>query len=147
MISTMHKKKRSIQQWFKNLNWKKIIFICLAAFFVLIGSGLIWAATIKLPDVSTFEARKIANSSKIVDRTGEIVLYDINQGVRRTEVPFDQMGDNIKNAVVAIEDAHFYTHKGIRPTSILRAIFVKITTGSFSPGGSTLPTQTIKKPL
>lgn len=143
----MHKKKRSIQQWFKNLNWKKIIFICLAAFFVLVGSGLIWAATIKLPDVSTFEARKIANSSKIVDRTGEIVLYDINQGVRRTEIPFEQMGDNIKNAVVAIEDAHFYKHNGIRPTSILRAIFVNITTGSFSQGGSTLTQQIIKNTL
>jgi membrane peptidoglycan carboxypeptidase len=112
-------------------HFKKLFFIALAAFFVCVGFGLIWAATIKLPDVSTFEARKIANSSKIVDRNG-VVLYDINQGVRRTEVPLAEMGTNIQHAVVAIEDAHFYTHHGIRPTSILRAIFVNLTSGSVS---------------
>ncbi len=131
----------------RHIHLKKFLFIGLAGFFICVGFGLIWAATIKLPDVSTFEARKIANSSKIVDRTGEVVLYDINQGVRRTEIPFDQMGDNIKHAVVAIEDAHFYTHKGIRPTSILRAIFVNLTSGSFSQGGSTLTQQIIKNTL
>lgn len=123
------------------------IGIALGGFVLLMaGAGLIWAATIKLPDISTFEARKIANSSKITDRNG-VVLYDINQGVRRTEVPFDQMGDNIKHAVVAIEDAHFYTHIGIRPTSILRAIFANLTSGSFSQGGSTLTQQIIKNTL
>jgi 1A family penicillin-binding protein len=57
------------------------------------------------------------------------------------------MGENIKHAVVAIEDAHFYTHKGIRPTSIIRAVFVNLTSGSFSQGGSTLTQQIIKNTL
>jgi 1A family penicillin-binding protein len=123
------------------------IGIAIGGFVLLMaGIGLIWAATIKLPDISTFEARNIANSSKITDRNG-VVLYDINQGVRRTEVPFDQMGDNIKHAVVSIEDAHFYTHHGIRPTSVIRAVFVNITSGSFSQGGSTLTQQIIKNTL
>ena len=126
--------------------WQKAL-IALGGFVLLMaGIGLIWAATIRLPDISTFEARKIANSSKITDRNG-VVLYDINQGVRRTEVPFEEMGENIKHAVVAIEDAHFYTHKGIRPTSIIRAIYVNVTSGSFSQGGSTLTQQIIKNTL
>lgn len=146
-ISNIPPKKNRRKKIKSLIAWKKIFFICIALFFLMVGGGLLWASTVKLPDISSFEARKIANSSKITDRTGEVVLYDINQGVRRTEVPLDQMSDNIKNAVVAIEDSHFYTHKGIRPTSILRAIFVNIIHGKFSQGGSTLTQQIIKNTL
>ncbi len=131
----------------KHLSNKKIVLILLAAVFFFFGATLIWATTIKLPDLSNFQARKIANSSKIVDRTGQVVLYDINQGVRRTEIPLSEMGDNIKNASIAIEDEHFYTHSGIRPTSILRAVLVNITKGGFSQGGSTITQQIIKNTL
>ena len=131
----------------KLVPWKKVA-LALLAFFLVIGGGmLIWASLIKLPDISTFEARKIANSSKITDRTGEIVLYDIHQSVRRTEIPLADMGEYVPHAVVAVEDAHFYTHKGIRPTSIIRAVFANLTSGSFSQGGSTITQQIIKNTL
>jgi 1A family penicillin-binding protein len=131
----------------KHLSNKKIVLILLAAVFFFFGVTLIWATTIRLPDLSNFQARKIANSSKIVDRTGEVVLYDINQGVRRTEIPLSEMGENIKNATIAIEDEHFYSHNGIRPTSIMRAILVNVTKGSLSQGGSTITQQIIKNTL
>jgi penicillin-binding protein 1A len=103
---------------------KKAVLALISFLFLFSGSLLVWASLIRLPDISSFEARKIANSSKITDRTGEVVLYDIHQSVRRTEIPLSEMGENIKNAVISIEDRYFYTHKGIRPTSILRAVFV-----------------------
>lgn len=131
----------------KLVPWKKALLACIAFLFIFFGSLLVWASFIRLPDISTFEARKIANSSKITDRTGEIVLYDIHQSVRRTEIPLEEMGQNIQHAVIAIEDAHFYTHKGIRPTSILRAVIVNLTKGSFSQGGSTITQQIIKNTL
>lgn len=127
--------------------WKKTFFAILAVFFVIAGGLLVWASLIRLPDISSFEARKIANSSKITDRTGEIVLYDIHQSVRRTEIPLEAMGSYIQHAVVAVEDAHFYTHKGIRPTSIIRAVFANVLSGSFSQGGSTITQQIIKNTL
>ncbi len=131
----------------KKLTNKKIVLGLLALFFLFLGSTLVWASLIRLPDLSNFEARKIANSSKIVDRTGEVVLYDINQGVRRTEIPLSEMGENIKNATIAIEDEHFYDHGGIRPTSILRATLVNLSSGSLSQGGSTITQQIIKNTL
>lgn len=126
---------------------KKIVLGLIAAGFLFAGGFLIWASTVKLPDLSNFEARKIANSSKITDRTGEVVLYDINQGVRRTEIPLEEMGENIPHAVISIEDIHFYEHNGIRPTSIIRAILINLTNGKFNQGGSTITQQIIKNTL
>jgi penicillin-binding protein 1A len=131
----------------KHLSNKKIVLGLCAGLFIFLGGTMVWASLIKLPDLSNFEARKIANSSKIVDRTGEVVLYDINQGVRRTEIPLSEMGENIKNATIAIEDEHFYSHSGIRPTSIVRAVLVNIFKGSLSQGGSTITQQIIKNTL
>ncbi len=131
----------------RHLPNKKIVLGICAGIFIFFGGTLVWASLIKLPDLSNFEARKIANSSKIVDRTGEVVLYDINQGVRRSEIPLSEMGENIKQATIAIEDEHFYTHDGIRPTSIVRAMMVNIFKGSLSQGGSTITQQIIKNTL
>lgn len=128
-------------------NLKKIILVMGAGILVFVGAIFIWASTIRLPDMSTFEARKIANSSKITDRTGEVVLYDIHQSVRRTQIPFDQMGENIKHAVISIEDEKFYTHGGIKVTSIVRAMLSNLVNGSFSQGGSTITQQIVKNTL
>lgn len=125
----------------------KIIIGAISIVLLSIGGGLIWASTLRLPDISTFEARKIANSSKITDRTGEVVLYDIHQSVRRTEIPLNEMGENIIEAVLSIEDTHFYNHKGIRPTSIIRASLNSLKTMSFSQGGSTITQQIVKNTL
>lgn len=119
----------------------------MAFVFLFFGTIFVWASLVRLPDISSFQARKIANSSKITDRTGKIILYDIHQSVRRTEIPLSEMGDTIKHAVIAIEDSHFYEHKGIRIKSIIRAFLIDIIHGSFKQGGSTITQQIVKNTL
>jgi 1A family penicillin-binding protein len=112
-----------------------------------ISGVVLWASLLKLPDFESFETRKIEQSTKIYDRTGEILLYDIHEGMKRSVVPFDEMSRFVKNAAVAIEDAEFYEHNGIKPLAFLRAIFANIQTLSFGQGGSTITQQVVKNSL
>ena len=61
--------------------------------FVLMGFFIIWLATLDLPDFSNFEERVSLNSTKIYDRTGEVLLYDTNKDIQRIEVS----SENIQN--------------------------------------------------
>jgi len=114
---------------------------------VIAGILLIWVSSLRIPDFSTFDERKVVNSTKIYDRTGQILLYDIHKDVRRTNIGFESMGDNIKKATVAIEDSEFYNHSGIRLTSIFRATILAKLTGKRLTGGSTITQQLIKNTL
>lgn len=107
----------------------------------------LWVSTWKLPDISAFRERKTTESTKIYDRTGEILLYDLNAGAKRTIIPYTDIARNIKNATVAIEDDTFWQHRGIRPESFLRAIFANLGSISFSQGGSTITQQVVKNSL
>ncbi len=119
-----------------------VIIFSLAAIFL--GGFLLWVATLTVPDLDAFEQRKISESTKIYDRSGEILLYDIHENIRRTVIPFEEISEHIKNATVAIEDRAFYEHRGIRPSSIIRATFVNISDRDFTEGGSTITQQVIK---
>ncbi|HEY1037615.1 MAG TPA: penicillin-binding protein [Candidatus Paceibacterota bacterium] len=118
-----------------------ILIILVATAFIL------WAASLKTPDLQSFDDRLLGQSAKIYDRTGTVLLYDLSQKVRRTIVPFEAVSPHIKKATIAIEDIDFYSHNGIKPTSIIRAVIANITTLKFSQGGSTITQQVVKNSL
>src|SRR5260221_12487763 len=103
---------------------KHWLFVSASAFLFFSSLFLLWAASLKIPDLGAFEERRVQNSTKIYDRTGKVLLYDVHQNIKRTVVPWSNIGTNIKNATVAIEDKGFYQHGGVRFTSIARAILV-----------------------
>ncbi|MDP3902146.1 MAG: transglycosylase domain-containing protein [bacterium] len=122
------------------------IFISLFVAGTLIGAGVIifWMSTLKLPDTGSLGDRKIIQSTKIYDRSGEIVLWDVHEDVQRTVVSKEDISRHIKNATVAIEDSAFYQHKGIDPTGMFRALLVNIKSGDLTQGGSTISQQLVK---
>jgi len=107
----------------------------------------IWFSTLQIPDLGSFETRIVAQSTKIFDRTGKILLYNVHSDTKRTVIPFDQISENIKNATIAVEDVEFYTHIGIKPSSIMRAILADIAGGGLAQGGSTITQQVVKNAL
>ena len=56
----------------------------------------------------------------------------------------DQLPDLLVKALVAVEDRNFYSHRGVDPRAILRALWVNIRAGSVVQGGSTLTQQLVK---
>lgn len=140
-----HKKNKK-----KKLIWKlskNLFFILLSFFLIVVAAIAIYVATITIPDFSNFANRKIDNSTQIYDRTGKVLLYDVHGDIKRIQVPFEEISQYVKDATIAIEDKHFYEHKGIRPTSIIRALIANLKSGSFTQGGSTLDQQVIKNAL
>jgi 1A family penicillin-binding protein len=119
----------------------------IALSFILLGIFLFWASSLRIPDLSSFQERRVSQSAKIYDRSGAVLLYDLGGDTKRTVVSGDAISRNIKNATVAIEDAEFYQHHGIKPTSILRAILANIFSLNFSQGGSTITQQVVKNSL
>lgn len=115
----------------------------------LLGAFITWAIVVNVPSVDSFQNRRVAESTKIFDRTGNVLLYDVHGSMRRTAVPLSEISPFIRNASVAIEDDTFYQHKGIRPLSIARAILANLTTGDLlsGQGGSTITQQVVKNTL
>ncbi|MBI4117991.1 MAG: penicillin-binding protein [Parcubacteria group bacterium] len=126
---------------------KNTLLVLFAIGLFSTGGLLLWASTLQIPDLETFDERRVVETTKIYDRTGEVLLYEANQDIQRTSVPFDLISRHLKNATVAIEDAEFYDHSGIKPTAILRAVIVNIFSLGFEQGGSTITQQVVKNSL
>jgi len=150
-FSLVHETKRLFHRLKnKGSRWSAIkdIVIILAIFGIASTTAFVlWATSLKTPSLDSFDSKLLGQSAKIYDRTGNVLLFDLSQKVRRTIVPFEEVSPYVKNATIAIEDADFYSHGGIKPKSIIRAVIANITSFSYSQGGSTITQQVVKNSL
>lgn len=121
---------------------KYLLFLFLGLFLCFLL--LLFYYTYNLPQPEKFTETPFIQSTKIYDRTGKILLYDIYGEERREIVPFDKISDNLKKAVLASEDARFYQHGGVDPIGLFRSILVNLKLRSASQGGSTITQQLIR---
>ena len=139
--------RRAIHKHWYLRHIKSVIISLISLSLILAGIFVIWMSNLKIPDLSQFQAMQVSQSTKIYDRTGQILLYDIHENVKRTVLPFSAISPYLKNATVAIEDNDFYHNIGIQPLSILRAIVTDVFLRGYSQGGSTITQQVIKNSL
>src|SRR5438093_717133 len=118
--------------------WSLVLLIWVG----FIGAGVVLWYAHDLPDTSHLNeiTRRPAVTLETAD--GQIVatfgdLYGANLSL--SEVP-----SYLPWAVMAIEDRRFYSHSGIDPRGLARAMWVNLRTGKFVQGGSTITQQLAK---
>ena len=140
-------KKFSGRLWALLSNRKVLKFLTIFTLAIVIF-GLIFVAWVSrgLPDPNNLMERQIPQSTKIYDRTGETILYEIHGDEKRTLVNLNEIPDYVKWATIAIEDKDFYKHGGFSLWAMFRTAVTNILTGR-KAGGSTLTQQFIKNAI
>jgi len=115
-----------------------------ALFFVLLPYQIwLWWKELPSPDLLVTDA--YSKTTKIYDRNDRL-LYEIYVDKNYNPVKLDKVPQVLIDATIAVEDAQFYNHVGVRPESIARAAF-KIIKKEEMQGGSTITQQLIKNVL
>ncbi len=97
-----------------------------------------------LPNPENFGDRIVAQTTKIYDRAGETLLYEIHGDEKRTILTLEEIPKHVKEAILAVEDAEFYNHPAFDWRGIVRAFISNLKTGTMSQGGSTITQQLVK---
>ncbi|MEM9543232.1 MAG: penicillin-binding protein 1A [Cyanobacteria bacterium P01_E01_bin.42] len=111
----------------------------------VVAGGLVGLAISfrNLPDVRVLRNFVPTETSYIYDIKGKL-LDSLHGEHNREVIKLDEIAPELKRAVLAIEDSHFYLHDGINPNSIGRALLVNWRRGAVVEGGSTVTMQLVK---
>jgi membrane peptidoglycan carboxypeptidase len=131
----MGKQKRGF--WIRALEVAGIVVAGLIG--VVLLALLYFAATV--PTIQEIASQQISQSTKIYDRTGTVLLYQISNGPSRTVVSFDQIPQSLKDATVELEDENFYNEPAFDWKGTLRALYEDIIHHAIVEGGSTITQQ------
>ncbi len=97
-----------------------------------------------LPEPGRLIERAVPISTKIYDREGKVVLYDIHGNAKRTPVALGNIAPLAIKATIVAEDRTFYTHGGFALKGMLRSLLLDVFTGGPLRGGSTITQQFVK---
>ena len=83
-----------------------------------------------------------------IKSANKFYIYDINNKLieqgNNSWVPLSEMGDNVINATLSVEDKNFYSHNGFDFLRITKAIFENIKNKEIVQGASTISQQYAK---
>ncbi len=107
---------------------------------LLVGVAKAWIETAPALDLSSFGEQ--AKTSFIYDKNGDLIT-DFKGTENRIDATWDEIPENLKNAVIAIEDQRFRTHNGVDIKRILGALVTNLLNDNVQ-GGSTITQQLVK---
>ncbi|MBV5261093.1 penicillin-binding protein 1A [Synechococcus moorigangaii CMS01] len=138
---------RSPQGFFKGVLQKAMgtMIGCAMLGSAVAAGGLVGLAISfrNLPDVRTLRTYVPTETSYIYDINGKVLL-SLHGEANRKNIDLPDVSPELKLAVLAIEDSHFYQHNGINPTSIGRALLSNLQAGGIAEGASTITMQLVK---
>jgi len=146
-LARQSKERRSPQGFLRGVAQKAMgtVIGCTMLGSAIAAGGLVGLAISfrNLPDVRTLKTYVPTETSYIYDINGKVLL-SLHGEANRTNIELSEVSPELKMAVLAIEDSHFYQHNGINPTSIGRAILSNLEAGGITEGASTITMQLVK---
>ena len=97
--------------------------------------------TIAFPDPLAARQKEPAPVVRILARDGSVLA---ERGAAHDYMPVSLLPRRVTDAVVATEDRRFYSHWGVDPAGMARAMFANLRAGRYVEGGSTLTQQLAK---
>src|SRR5438445_4140801 len=129
--------------------WLRIILMLVGIGSLILASAAgvaaLWAFTIlprSLPSVKTLETFQPIQGTKVYDDNDEL-LTELHVE-RRIFVPLAHIPQTLRDAVIATEDRRFYSHFGVDPIGVARAVYQNYRRGRIVEGGSTITQQLTK---
>ena len=122
--------------WLKSLV-RLTIFGMLAGVIVL--TGYYFYIRDELPSEESIRDVRFQIPMKIYSADGELISQFGEK--RRTPLLYNEIPQELIDAIIATEDARFYQHFGFDPIGIVRAAFVLVSTGRKAQGASTITQQ------
>ena len=120
------------------------LMLVFSAIIIITSSALglyLYNLSKSLPDVDSLNTYIPYETTKIYANNGKVILAELHREENRVQIPLKQISPQLKEAVIALEDTAFYTHKGINIKGLMRATLKNIQAGRFKEGGSTLTQQ------
>jgi penicillin-binding protein 1C len=117
-----------------------VLVACVFLFFL----GIFFYYIRDFPKPERFTEKSFIESTKIYDRAGTVLLYNLYSQEKRTVISFEKMPLYLRQAVIVTEDANFYKHKGVDLWALAGVLFESAKEGRIIRGASTISQQLIR---
>ncbi len=122
--------------------WLRRLIVWGAGLVLLGGAALAVAVLITERSLPSYERLKSSQTGQtIVVRASdgsEIVTLGPSYG---RWIPYDRIPNSLKDAMISVEDRRFREHWGVDPIGIVRSVMVRVQSGHWRQGGSTITQQ------